>query len=196
MNSEEDPRDLPEGAIGRTTDEEPIYAEPGDGSLSAVKCRRNKSDYKLEDDVNESDYPNESTSASTTFYARNSKTEDQRDKFNRLWIHQHGWYDDESGRRTHRDKIVVAQALAGELGLTQSQRERVAGIVANIDGRKFSRNGGIYGLALGAIAYVRDADARTREERIVGSSRFNELCEKCGVDGRDACKRVTRVYAP
>ncbi|MFK5602623.1 hypothetical protein [Haloferax volcanii] len=173
--------------VGYTDDDQLISRRTGDGSLTPAECMPQQ---------NELTKLTPFRSARTTFYADDLEDEAGEAQYNRLWRHQHGWMEDETSRRTHTDKIRVAAALATSVGVTRYQKKRVSKIVAAIDGRHFSRNGGIVGLSLGAIAYVGDEEAtrlKSWDARICGKDRFNEVCEQHGVNGPRACNKVKEV---
>lgn len=170
--------------IGVTKNEQPVVAEPGDGQRSRLDHMKDKGP---------SGRIIPFKSANTTFYADDARTAD-RERYERLWKRHHKWDDDSTARRTHRDKLQVAKALATTLDLSRHQKDRVVGIVDHLNGRRFNRNSGIVGLALGAIAYVGDQDADSLEDRILTQNTFTELCERHDVDGWTACKNVKEVY--
>lgn len=172
-----------EHAIGYTDRGQPVVAEPGDGQLSTLDINRDLG-------INERIIPFKS--ARTTFSAR--KARDTK-KWNRLWKRHHQWDSDDTGRRTYRDKINLSKALASNLGLASHQKDRVVRIVANLDGRRFNQIGGVEALALGAIAYVRDKDAKDLDDRILGSEEFEAVCDQHNVDGWDACRKVKELYS-
>lgn len=177
--------------VGVTDGGQPMVAEPDDGPL-------NWSDYKKDEEFYTESTPY--SFAETTFYARAA---DDVKKYNALWRHHHEWDNDTTSRRTHKDKLRVAESLAGALGLSKIQKNRVRGIVAHLDGRGFNRYGGIEALALGAIAYINEDDVckdsfLTPEERLRGrvleSKEFSEICDQQDVDGSAAYKRIKMIY--
>lgn len=177
--------------VGITDGGQPVVAETADGPLSWR-------DYKTDEE-----YHTESTAYSfgeTTFYA---KTADDTKKYDALWRLHHEWDNDTTSRRTHEDKLHVAESLAGALGLSKIQKSRAKEIVGHLDGRGFNQYGGIEALALGAAAYVNELDAcknplLTPEEklrsRILESEKFSEICNQQGVNGSAAYKRVKKIY--
>lgn len=170
--------------IGVTKDGQPVVAERGDG-------QRSRLDHLKDEGPNKRLIPFKF--ANTTFYADDAWAAD-RERYEQLWTYHHQWNDDSTARRTHQDKLHVAKALANALDLSRYQKDRVSGIVAHLNSRQFNRNGGIVGLALGAIAYVGDQDADSLDDRIVTRDKFTELCERFDVDGRTACKKIKEVY--
>lgn len=179
-----DYRKVADQPIGVTDGGQPVVAEPGDGQGTCL-------DHMKDEGPSERIVPFKS--AKTTFYADDSSA-GNKEKYNRLWNFQHQWDNDSTSRRTHQDKINIAKALSTALLLPKGQKDRVIGIVDNLSGRRFNKNSGIYGLALGAIAYVSDQDARSLDDRILNRDEFRELCEAHGVDGWEACKKVKEVY--
>ncbi|WP_284013586.1 hypothetical protein [Halobaculum litoreum] len=169
---------------GSTAAGQLISKKSGDGSLTIRECMPQQGDLtKL--------IP--FRSARTTFYADETGDDRNEKQYDRLWRHQHDWLRDETSRRTHLDKLRVAAALATAVGITRYQRTRVREIVGSIDGRRFNQNGGIVGLALGAIAYVGDEEAsrlKSFDARISGKDRFEEVCERHGVNGARACNKI------
>lgn len=175
----------PHESVGITSNGQPLVDKPGDGALTVFDHKKDSHRYVAQT-------PFKSTR--TTMYARQAGKDEEQ--FDRFWKWHHHWDSDDSSRRTHNDKLNVAWALANSLGLTSYQKYRVLEIVSNINGRRFNKNGGLEGLALGAIAYVGDEEAQrfgSLETRICGSDSFNELCEKHGVDGWKACRRVKKI---
>lgn len=168
--------------VGYTNDGQPVVAEPGDGQLSDL-------DIKKDNGPEERVIPFKS--ARTTFHARDAW---DTEKWDRLWERQHQWDSDDTGRRTYRDKILLSKALANALSLSSNQKDRVVGIVANANGRRFNQAGGVEALALGAIAYIGEQDAEEFEDRILGSDKFENLCDQHDVDGWAACKKVKEIY--
>lgn len=170
--------------VGFTKDNQPVVAECGDGQRSRLDHMKDKG-------------PSERIisfeSANTTFYADDACADD-RERYEQLWTCHHQWNDDSTARRTHRDKLHVAKALATTLDLSNYQKDGVSGIVAHLNGRRFNKNGGIVGLALGAIAYIGERDADSLDRRILTRDKFTELCEQYDVDGRKACKKVKKIY--
>lgn len=174
------------GVIGKTSDGQPIVCKPGDGSLDQFSDRR-KCEY---------DPLIPYKSARTTFHAEEAVGTPDEKKFDRLWQQQHDWLDDDIGRRTHIDKLRVAHGLSTSVGITEYQKTRVSEIVSRVNGRQFNQNGGVVGLALGAIAYVGDEEADRRgslDARICGSDRFETVCQKHDVDGWKACRKMKEV---
>ena len=184
--------------VGVTDGGQPVVARSGDGALSGGEHKRDEG-------------PDEAARpfgfAETTFYANEGDADGNKisneEKYERLWKYHHQWDDDSTGRRTHKDKLHVAESLASALALSKIQKYRVRGVVANVSGRRFNKNGGIEGLALGAIAYVTDQDIgndplQNAEEalssRMLNSNEFSEFCDQHGVDGWAACKKIKEVY--
>ncbi|NGM71357.1 hypothetical protein G6M89_20550 [Natronolimnobius sp. AArcel1] len=170
--------------IGFTADGQPVVGEPGDGQLSTLDVKKDEGPTGRVIPFN---------SANTTFNAQDAWFGDQ-EKYDRLWKYHHKWDNDDSARRTHRDKVLLSKSLGNALGLSSAQRDRVVGIVINLNGRQFNQYGGITALALGAIAYIGDQDAQSMDERILGTKQFNALCDQHVVDGWAACKKVKEVY--
>lgn len=168
--------------IGYTDDDQPIVAEPGDGQLS---------DLDIERDVGPKERIIPFKSARTTFPARKAK---DTERWNRLWKLHHQWDSDDTGRRAYRDKINLSKALSNALGLSSYQKDRVVSIVAGTNGRRFNQVGGVEALALGAIAYVGEQDAKDIDDRILGSDEFEELCNQHEVDGWAACRKVKEIH--
>lgn len=183
--------------IGETDDGQPVVAHSGDGGLSSGDALR------------DNDCPENRHAARgeqrTTFHA--DEAEDSA-KFSRLWRHQHGYHSDDTGQRAAADKEKVAEALADTLRLSDALTADVKRLVRQCDGRAFNRLGGIYAVALGAIAvaqnetidtaeefenriqvrYIRDHDG----ERIFSHDlpKFKHLAEKHGVNWGKAVRKM------
>jgi hypothetical protein len=176
------------GPMSVTDGGQAVVARPGDGALSQIE---HKQDDKPDERVNPFVY------ARTTIHPKRGDHNGDKvdeEKYDRLWRYNSHWDDDSTGRRTHKDKVCVAEALASTLDLSKSQTNRVRGIAAHMNARQFNDDGGIEGLALGAIAYVSDQDAKSFEDRIARQDRFEQLCDQHGVDGRAARKKVKQIY--
>jgi len=174
--------DVGNNVIGHSNRGQPVVANPGDGQLS---------DLDIKKDVNSYERTIPFKAARTTFRA--NETEETK-KWDRLWKYHHQWDKDETGRRAYQDKINLTKALASTFELSGYQKDRVIKIVDDLDARRFNQIGGIVALSLGAIAYVRDEDAKTLDHRILGSDEFEEICDRHDVDGWSACRKVKKYY--
>lgn len=170
--------------IGRTESDQPLVASPTDGQLSATDIMQ---------DTGSVEPIIPFASARTKFHARDA---DDKKKWKRFWMHQHGWVNDHTGRRTYRDKICRSEALSDAFGLSDYQKARVIRIVGTTNGRRFNQIGGVDALALGAISYVVEQDIESTEDfdrRIVGSDQFKQICDQHDVDGWDACRKMKEI---
>ena len=183
--------------IGETADGQPVVAEAGDGSLPSGEALK---------DVNRPENRHAARGQQrTTFHADDA---DNGEKYRRLWKHQHGYHNDDTGQRATDDKVRVAEALADALHLPDARKDDVKNLVQKCDGRAFNRLGGLEAVALGCIAVVDNQRIDTEKqfenriqvrylsdedgERIYSHDlpRFKHLAEKHGVDWRKAKRKV------
>jgi hypothetical protein len=178
-----------------TTEAVLTQTEEGETVFAKLRSPRQPSSRQILSD----DSAMQRTHARTTFYARNAERPNQN-HYERLWQYQHRWDADNSGRRTFNDKIAVTEALASSLSVSMYEQNKAVEFVSTHDGTHFNQNGGIVGMALGALAAIRDevlsASARTTdvfEQRLVSKSQFEMICEKHNVDGWKACKHAKKM---
>lgn len=184
---------------------DPIERKQGDGAQSWVDDQRDAEKIRDEFDL---------LFTQTTLYARDCR-EDNKEKessqkptpeefYDRIWKYHHGWNNDTSGRREQKDKIALTQALADEFPISKRETRSAIKLVLETNGRKFNRYGGLEALVLGAIAYVRDLEISSGnfshmdyeqkiEARIIGSNKYNIMCNNLGVDGSKAHRQMKRV---
>jgi len=189
----------------RTHFEDPIERKRGDGAQSKLDDKRDAR--KLQNQSNFS-------RVQTTLYAEESRkynidSDDVRkpnleEFYNRMWKHHHGWHDDSTGRREKKDKVAMTQSLADEFPITKWEMKSAVHLVLKTNGRKFNRYGGLEALVLGAISYIREREISSgnfdhmnvdqrMNARIVGSDKYDDLCDKHNVDGSKAHKQIKRV---
>lgn len=182
--------------IGETDDGQPVVAEPGDGSLESGTALK---------DVNRPQNRRAARGEGRTAFS--PEEADNEAKYRRLWQHDSGRYADEEVRR-QQEIADIAEALCDALHVPDATTRHVQRLVAELEGRAFNRIGGVYAMALGAIAVVDNRTIETVEEfenriqvreitdhdgeRIYDhdAPRFQHLADKLGVDWNTAKKRV------
>ncbi|QCS43011.1 hypothetical protein [Natrinema versiforme] len=186
--------------IGETDDEQPVVAGKGDGSLTSGEALKDQ------------DRPKNRHAAQgqqrTTFHADQAK---DSAKYSRLWKHQHGYYNDDTGKRSNADKVKLAESLCDSLHLSTRLKDDVKRLVQQLDGRGFNRFGGLEALALGSILVAQNRTIERPEEyedriqvrdimdhngeRVYNHDlpRFKHLAEKYSVDWRKAATKVKEL---
>lgn len=183
---------------------EPV-SRPGSGSLDRVEARRNE--FVRRWDV---------VSPSATRIGRpESPDGDLSERLRRLHEERHPAMAGHSARAHFLDKMRITQALCNRVGLTRWQRDRVLGVMRDLDLEAFGSQRAVPKVALVVIRHVVDVERRRQlgledTERLKGLSpeamerlyeRFDSiaedpdfelLCEQHDLD-RTALNRLRRT---
>jgi hypothetical protein len=152
---------------------------------------------------------NYQSTARTTFYARDADEtyhsdhagRDAETYYGRVWKYHHRWDDDRSGRRTFKDKLSVTRALASSLPVSKYEQREAIHFVQSHNGKQFNQYGGLIGMALGALAAIRDETISDHKGhlqdpldwRLTNVERFTEICDRHDIPAVDARKKAKQI---
>jgi transcription initiation factor TFIIB len=153
------------GECGLVVDDTHLWRD-GDGGYGGTRDDSTGSgNGALATKKDESKPPNrriENSESRTTFHSYES---DNHAKFRQLWRHQHGWYDDNTEQRKHRDfRLKTVEAICNTLRLHDRIASRAKQLADQVDPRGFNSIGGPYAIALGAIAVAQNETIEDPDE--------------------------------
>lgn len=200
-----DPDELRRRRDRRRTSERPVSARPGDGSLSRLDAVKDEQIRRW--DV---------VTPSATLIGRAERPDDDvGETVRRLHDEQHPAMAGHSARMHRLEKARIAHALCNALSLSPWERDRVLGIMTELDLTAFGSQRAIPTVSLVVIQYVVDNERRRRLglndrewvrerspdeleslydrfESITDEARFEELMERHGLD-TTGVNRLDRV---
>lgn len=130
----------------------PISTEPGDGSLHRDEANKD-AEVRRWDPV---------TPSATMIGRPERPDEDLDETIRRLHDEQHPAMQGHAERMHRLDKARIAHAFCNHLGLTPWQRDRVLGIVTELDLTAFGSQRAIPRVALVVVQFVVDSERRRR----------------------------------
>lgn len=131
-------------------EERVLDARPGAGSLTRAETTRDSTVRRW----------GVVTPAATIIGRPDSPGSDLSESIRRLHDEQHAATAGYSTRAHHLDRLRTTQALCNAIDLTAWQRDRVLGIMSEIDLTAYGQRGGIEPVALVAIRHVVDLERR------------------------------------
>jgi hypothetical protein len=202
---ESDPAFEPEPEPEPEPERGPAVSRPGSGSLDRVEARRNE--FVRRWDV---------VSPSATRIGRPERPDgDVSERLRRLHEERHPAMAGHGARAHFLDKMRITQALCNRVGLTRWQRDRVLGVMRDLDLEAFGSQRAVPKVALVVIRHVVDVERRRhlgledtewvqslspeameelyeRFHSIAEDPDFELLCEQHGLD-RTALNRLRRT---
>lgn len=204
--------DSPRSPVEARWDEDPaveervLDARPGAGALTRAETTRDSTVRRW----------GVVTPAATVIGRPDSPDGDLPESVRRLHDEQHAATTGYSARAHHLDRLRTTQALCNAIGLTPWQRDRVLGIMSEIDLADYGQRGGIETVALVVIRHVVDVERRRylgledldpsglsedrlealyeeyREHDVLDEPRFAELADAYDLD-RTSLDRLRRT---